>query len=53
MNLLHRFVKQGGTVIELDPQRKGRVKGPRIHHVRSFDEARRLMLTDGDGAPTP
>lgn len=44
MSLVRRFVAQGGTVIELDPNGRGCVKGPRVHHVGTFDEARRLML---------
>ena len=45
MGLVHRFVERGGRVVEFDPEGKGTVKGARIDHVRTFDEARRRMLT--------
>ena len=46
MGLVHDFIRQGGCVIELDPNNKGHVKGPNVFHVKTLDEARRIMLCE-------
>lgn len=44
MDLVHRFLDQGGRVVEFDPDGKGNVKREGVVHVRSWDEARAAML---------
>lgn len=46
MRLVHDFIRQGGRVIELDPENKGSEKGPNVFHVKTLDEARRIMLCE-------
>ena len=45
MGLVHDFIARGGMVVELDPEGKGKVRGERVFHAKTFDEARRIMLS--------
>ncbi len=44
MSLVHDFIRKGGKVVELDPDKKGVVYKPGVLHVKDFDEARRAIL---------
>ncbi len=49
MKLVHEFLAKGGMCVEYDPEGKSKMQGANIVHVKTFDEAREVMLTGKKG----